>query len=62
MIKRLKLSNFKCFKESEFEFKNLNLFTGINSAGKSSVIQSILLIKQNFESFSFFKNLIKTAT
>lgn len=62
MIKRLKLNNFKCFKESEFEFKNLNLFTGINSAGKSSVIQSILLIKQNFESFSFLKKIIKIAT
>ena len=49
MISRLNLKNFKCFREEEFNFKNLNLLTGINSGGKSSVIQSLLLIKQNFE-------------
>ena len=49
MINRLNLKNFKCFREEEFNFKNLNLLTGINSGGKSSVIQSLLLIKQNFE-------------
>ena len=49
MIKKLELKNFKCFENIELNFSNLNLLTGINSAGKSSIIQSILLIKQTFE-------------
>lgn len=59
MINKLKLINFKCFKENEFFFKELNLLTGINSGGKSSVIQSLLLIKQNFEKRQEIKELIK---
>ena len=59
MINKLKLINFKCFKENEFFFKKLNLLTGINSGGKSSVIQSLLLIKQTFEKRQEIKELIK---
>ena len=59
MINKLKLINFKCFKENEFFFKTLNLLTGINSGGKSSVIQSLLLIKQTFEKRQEIKELIR---
>ncbi|WP_421302027.1 DUF3696 domain-containing protein [Aeromonas veronii] len=47
MINHVKLKNFKCFEEVEFNFSHLTLFCGTNSAGKSTAIQSILSIKQN---------------
>lgn len=43
----LSIEGYKCFKENTtFEFKNITLLTGANSAGKSSVIQSLLLLKK----------------
>lgn len=48
MIHSIKLQNFKCFKNQEVYLKNLNLLTGINGLGKSSVLQSLLLLRQNF--------------
>ena len=59
MIESLKLKNFKCFEEIELKFKNLTLFTGINSGGKSSIIQSILFLKQNFETLSQFPDILE---
>lgn len=42
----LNIDGFKCFKEdTRFELDNITLLTGANSAGKSSVIQSLLLLK-----------------
>jgi len=42
----LNIDGFKCFKEdTPFELNNITLLTGSNSAGKSSVIQSLLLLK-----------------
>lgn len=46
MINILKLEGFKRFKSNEFNFKNITLLTGMNGAGKSSLIQGLLLIKQ----------------
>lgn len=44
MIKKLIIDNFKCFDKVEINLKNLNVFCGTNSSGKSSAIQSLLLI------------------
>ena len=49
MINKLKIRNFKCFEELDVELSNLNVFAGINSMGKSSVIQAILLLRQSYE-------------
>ncbi|MDI9342438.1 MAG: DUF3696 domain-containing protein [Sediminibacterium sp.] len=58
MIKRIKLKNFKCFQESPtFEFSKLNLLTGINGRGKSSVLQSVLLLGQTLLYNSDFSEL-----
>ena len=46
MIKELKLKNFKCFVDDKVAFKNLTIFTGANAAGKSSVIQALLLYEK----------------
>lgn len=43
----LNIEGFKCYKENTaFELNNITLLTGANSAGKSSVIQSLLLLKK----------------
>ena len=47
MLTKLDLKNFKCFKNQEFNFSKLTVLCGANSSGKSTVIQSLLLIKQN---------------
>lgn len=49
MIKKIELNNFKCFQNIELSLSNLNLFSGINSMGKSTVIQSLLLLRQAYE-------------
>lgn len=42
----LNIDGFKCFKEdTSFELNNITLLTGANSVGKSSVVQSLLLLK-----------------
>lgn len=49
MIQRIKADNFKCFEHVNIEFSNLNLLSGINSMGKSTLIQMFLLLRQSFE-------------
>ena len=44
MINLLKVENFKSLKKEAFNFSKLNVITGVNSAGKSSVLQSLLLM------------------
>lgn len=52
MITSLNLSDFKCFEtfEKPITFGRINLLTGSNGRGKSSVLQSILLLAQSFRS------------
>ena len=51
MIKEWKLDNFKSIdKEIDLEFRPLTLFTGANSSGKSTILQSILLVTQTLQS------------
>ena len=40
----LKLRNFKCFENTSITLRQLSLLVGYNSVGKSSVIQSLLLL------------------
>jgi len=48
MIKELQIQNFKCFQQSRpFEFSKLNLLTGINGRGKSSLLQTFLVLSQS---------------
>lgn len=47
MINNVALNNFKCYKDQSFNFSNLTVFCGNNSSGKSTVIQSLLLVLQN---------------
>ncbi len=49
MIQKIEASNFKCFEHISLELSNLNLFSGINSMGKSTIIQMLLLMRQAYE-------------
>ena len=49
MIERLTLGNFKSIKEKDFDLENLSLLSGLNGMGKSSIIQSLLLLRQSYE-------------
>ena len=50
MFRRLKLTNFKCFKNVELCFAPLTLLCGLNGMGKSSVIQALLVLRQSVTS------------
>ena len=59
---KLSIEGFKCFGErAEFHLNNLTLLTGANSAGKSTVIQSLLLDKTISESKSTDGQLVEVA-
>lgn len=50
MWNRVKFKNFKSLKNLELELTNINVLAGGNAAGKSSIIQGILLAKSTSES------------
>mgnify|MGYP003607678375 CR=1 FL=1 len=49
MITKLNIANFKSHKDTELNLGNLTLLTGLNSTGKSTIIQSFLLLRQSFK-------------
>lgn len=49
MINQITLKNFKPFQEQSLTLKPLTLLSGLNSTGKSSVLQSLLLLRQSYQ-------------
>lgn len=49
MLEALILQNFKSIKYGKFDLEQLTLFCGLNGMGKSSALQSLLLMRQSFE-------------
>ena len=47
MIQAVELKNFKSIKRHRFPLRNLNVVLGLNGMGKSTFIQSLLLLKQS---------------
>lgn len=47
MLQSVRLNNFKCFQEQLFPFSNLTILAGVNGMGKSSLLQSLLLLRQS---------------
>lgn len=45
MLKRIEVKNFKSIKHLDYKCARLNLLTGLNGAGKSSFVQSLLLLR-----------------
>lgn len=52
MLRYLEIANFKSLKDIRLPLEKLNLFFGLNCAGKSSVLQSLLLLRQSY----FYRN------
>jgi predicted ATPase len=48
MITNIKINNFKSLSDISLSFKNLNVLTGINGMGKSTLIQVLLLLRQSY--------------
>jgi hypothetical protein len=48
MIQSIQLTNFKCFKHQEVVLRPLTLLAGLNSSGKSTIIQAFLLLRQSY--------------
>ena len=47
MIKKIAIKNFKSIKDKSFPLRNLNVLLGLNGQGKSSFIQSLLVLRQS---------------
>lgn len=47
MIKKISIHNFKCFENFSMPVRNVNLLSGMNGMGKSTVIQTLLLLRQS---------------
>ncbi len=56
MLTKITINNFKAHHHTTIKLKNLNILTGLNGVGKSSVFQSLLLLRQSFEN----NNVLKT--
>ena len=59
MLNKISLKNYKAFGKAEIELKPITILVGPNNSGKSSLIQSILLIQQTLESGN---NVINTSS
>jgi len=67
MLKSISLENYKCFdklkvddngiQKDELEIAPLTVLCGVNSSGKSSIINSLLLQKQSYEDSSISNNM-----
>lgn len=55
MLKSIGLQNYKCFdklkvdNKEELEIAPLTILCGVNSSGKSSILKSLLMLKQSYE-------------
>ena len=50
MLKSISLKNYKCFKdEITIDIAPLTVLCGVNSSGKSSILKSLLILKQSYE-------------
>jgi predicted ATPase len=47
MIQSIELKNFKSIKQKYFPLRKLNILMGLNGMGKSSFVQSLLLLRQS---------------
>lgn len=47
MIKQIEIENFKSLKKACVNVSNLNLLMGLNGMGKSSFLQTLLLLMQS---------------
>jgi predicted ATPase len=49
VIQQIHVRNFKAFKDQRFRLAPLTLLAGLNGSGKSSLLQTILILRQSFD-------------
>jgi predicted ATPase len=49
VISALSVGNFKCFKSATIGLGAANVFSGVNGAGKSTILQALLALRQSWE-------------
>ncbi|VFM99273.1 MAG: Predicted ATPase [Candidatus Kentron sp. G] len=54
MLEFIRIQRFKTLLDAEFELADLNIFSGLNGMGKSSLIQVLLLLRQSFQQGTLF--------
>ncbi len=54
MLEFIRIQNFKILLDASFSLATLNLFSGLNGMGKSSLIQTLLLLRQSYERNTLF--------
>lgn len=57
MINKIEIKNFKSHKHTVLNLKNLTVLCGANNVGKSTIIQTLLLLRDNYMKNNSFKNL-----
>ena len=50
MIHEINFNNYKAFKTGQLRIRPITILLGTNSAGKSSIIQLLLMLAQTFNS------------
>ncbi len=60
-MKRVTIDNFKCISHADLRLGSITLLCGVNGAGKSSVFQSILALKQSYESGDLSRGMLSFA-
>ena len=58
MIKQIELHNFKSFTSQSLPLMPLTMFSGLNGMGKSTLLQSLLLLRQSFVDKSHKRGLV----
>ncbi len=57
MLQSVELMNFKCFQKQTFRITSLTVLAGLNGTGKSSLLQSLLLLRQSCGEFGLKQGL-----
>ncbi len=58
MLRSLHVESFKCFQQLDLELRPLTLLSGVNGGGKSSVIQSLVLLSQTLSEREWGRTLL----
>jgi predicted ATPase len=58
MLTNLRVENFKSIRELDMNFSDLNILVGPNSSGKTSVLQTLALLKQSVDFLNFNGDLV----
>ena len=59
MIHEINFNNYKAFKTGQLRIRPITILLGTNSAGKSSIIQLLLMLAQTFNSGKYRNNALK---